>query len=67
MIKETPKNKAITNDDVQEFHFAGTGIHPPMIVVAKDQLEAQAKYRERIGMMVVKSGYESEEKVVETD
>lgn len=48
----------ISNEDIREYHFAGTGSHPPMTVSAKSQEEALEKYRAQIGMAVVESGYE---------
>ncbi len=41
-------NKMISNDDLSDFHFAGTGSNlPPMNIRAKSQAEAEAIWRKK--------------------
>lgn len=53
-------DKMIGDQDIREFHFAGVGVHPPMTISASSQEEAEKIRKEKLGLVVVKSGYEEE-------
>ncbi len=57
-MKNVP-NKMIGEENVRDYHFAGTGEHPPMTISARSQEEAEQKRKEKI--VVVKSSYEEDE------
>lgn len=52
-------NKMISSEDIQEYHFAGDGVRPPMNVRAKSQVEALEIYKNSISTKT-KNGYEGE-------
>lgn len=55
-------NKMVSNEEIREYHFAGTGVHPPISVKARNIDEAEEKRKEKLGTVIVKSDYESEKK-----
>lgn len=58
-MKDAP-NKMMKNSDVQEFHFAGTGVHAPISIKAATFAEAQEKYLKMFGPGETKKPGESE-------
>ena len=52
----------VSNEEIREYHFAGTGVHPPISVTARNADEAEEKRKEKLGIVIVKSGYEAEKK-----
>ena len=56
----------ISKKDVQEYHFAGTGVHPPISVTASSVEEAEAIKNQKLGIVIIKSEYK-EEKETELD
>lgn len=58
-------NKMISNEEIREYHFAGTGVHPPFSVTASNADEAEEKRKEKLGIVIVKNGHAGE--LAETD
>ena len=49
----------MSNENIQEYHFAGTGLHAPITIKATSPDEAKQKYDQLIGVKIVKSEYET--------